>query len=132
MDNVGGVFFVLFVGCSFASLFGCCELFFVIAHRARRHKVPFREELMAELRFVAKCHGNTKPVRHRKSSSASAENSLESAMESAAQSAASSKQDISGSPAGGMAEGRDTESANRQRKQKSALNGSTRKVKSDD
>lgn len=39
MDNVGGVFFVLFVGCSFASLFGCCELFFVIAHRARRHKV---------------------------------------------------------------------------------------------
>ncbi|XP_049301470.1 glutamate receptor ionotropic, kainate 2-like isoform X3 [Anopheles funestus] len=137
MDNVGGVFFVLFVGCSFASLFGCCELFFVIAHRARRHKVPFREELMAELRFVAKCHGNTKPVRHRKSSSASAENSLESAMESAGQSATSSKQDLSGSRTGGagIVEGRDTESENRQRKQnggKSALNDSTRKMKSDD
>ncbi|XP_058127389.1 glutamate receptor ionotropic, kainate 2-like [Anopheles ziemanni] len=129
MDNVGGVFFVLFVGCSFASLFGCCELFFVIAHRARRHKVPFREELMAELRFVAKCHGNTKPVRHRKSSSGSGHNSIESAaMDSTGASAASSKQDISGGGEG--AEGH-------QRKQngtgngKSALNG-TRKVTLDD
>uniref|UniRef100_A0A182HTL3 Ionotropic glutamate receptor C-terminal domain-containing protein n=1 Tax=Anopheles arabiensis TaxID=7173 RepID=A0A182HTL3_ANOAR len=139
MDNVGGVFFVLFVGCSFASLFGCCELFFVIAHRARRHKVPFREELMAELRFVAKCHGNTKPVRHRKSSSASGPNSLESGMESAEQSATSSKQDISGSPtgaAGADEADRDAELENRQRRQngggKSALNGSARKIKSDE
>uniref|UniRef100_A0A182PQM6 Uncharacterized protein n=1 Tax=Anopheles epiroticus TaxID=199890 RepID=A0A182PQM6_9DIPT len=137
MDNVGGVFFVLFAGCSFASLFGCCELFFVIAHRARRHKVPFREELMAELRFVAKCHGNTKPVRHRKSSSASGPNSLESGNEFAERSATSSKQDISGSPArGGMDEGdQDPEVENRQRKQnggKSTLNGSTRKVKVDE
>uniref|UniRef100_A0A182X5A4 Uncharacterized protein n=1 Tax=Anopheles quadriannulatus TaxID=34691 RepID=A0A182X5A4_ANOQN len=120
MDNVGGVFFVLFVGCSFASLFGCCELFFVIAHRARRHKVPFREELMAELRFVAKCHGNTKPVRHRKSSSASGENSLELDVED---STSSSKQDISGS---GMGDQR------RQNGGKLALNGNTRKMLPED
>lgn len=42
-------------------------------------QVPFREELAAELRFVAKCSGNTKPVRHRKSSSGS-RNSLESGL----------------------------------------------------
>ncbi|EDS27909.1 ionotropic glutamate receptor subunit ia [Culex quinquefasciatus] len=79
MDNVGGVFFVLCVGCSFASVIGCCELLCVIMQRARQHKVPFREELAAELRFVAKCSGNTKPVRHRKSSSGS-RNSLESGL----------------------------------------------------
>uniref|UniRef100_A0A8W7PVP5 Ionotropic glutamate receptor C-terminal domain-containing protein n=1 Tax=Anopheles coluzzii TaxID=1518534 RepID=A0A8W7PVP5_ANOCL len=126
MDNVGGVFFVLFVGCSFASLFGCCELFFVIAHRARRHKVPFREELMAELRFVAKCHGNTKPVRHRKSSSASGENSLELDVED---STSSSKQDISGN---GMGDRLPTGNQRRQNGGKLALNGNTRKMLSED
>uniref|UniRef100_A0A1S4G9X1 Uncharacterized protein n=1 Tax=Anopheles gambiae TaxID=7165 RepID=A0A1S4G9X1_ANOGA len=126
MDNVGGVFFVLFVGCSFASLFGCCELFFVIAHRARRHKVPFREELMAELRFVAKCHGNTKPVRHRKSSSASGENSLELDVED---STSSSKQDISGN---GMGDRLPKGNQRRQNGGKLALNGNTRKMLSED
>uniref|UniRef100_A0A182TZ79 Uncharacterized protein n=1 Tax=Anopheles melas TaxID=34690 RepID=A0A182TZ79_9DIPT len=126
MDNVGGVFFVLFVGCSFASLFGCCELFFAIAHRARRHKVPFREELMAELRFVAKCHGNTKPVRHRKSSSASGENSLELDVED---STSSSKQDITGS---GMGDRLPTGNQRRQNGVKLALNGNTRKMLPED
>ena len=32
--------------------------------------MPFKDEFIAELRFVAKCQGNTKTVRHRKSSSA--------------------------------------------------------------
>ncbi|XP_055535887.1 glutamate receptor ionotropic, kainate 2-like isoform X2 [Wyeomyia smithii] len=79
MDNVGGVFFVLCVGCSTALFIGCCDLVFHNLSTARREKVPFREELMSELRFVAKCSGNTKPVRHRKSSSGS-RNSLESGL----------------------------------------------------
>lgn len=49
---------------------------------------------MTELRFVAKCSGNTKPVRHRKSSSGS-RNSLESGL-SEQQSADGSKMDLSG------------------------------------
>lgn len=32
-------------------------------------KVSFAEELKNELRFVVKCHGNTRTIRHRKSSS---------------------------------------------------------------
>lgn len=32
-------------------------------------QVPFKGELMAELKFIAKCSGNTKTVRHRKSTS---------------------------------------------------------------
>ena len=31
-------------------------------------QVPFKEELMNELRFVMKCHGNTKQIRRRKES----------------------------------------------------------------
>ncbi|XP_062537416.1 glutamate receptor ionotropic, kainate 2 isoform X3 [Armigeres subalbatus] len=79
MDNVGGVFFVLCVGCSVALVIGCCDLLCEISKLARQNKVPFRDELMAELRFVAKCSGNTKPVRHRKSSSGS-RHSLESGL----------------------------------------------------
>ena len=32
-------------------------------------KVSFAEELKNELRFIVKCHGNTRTIRHRKSSS---------------------------------------------------------------
>lgn len=31
--------------------------------------MPFKDEILSELKFVAMCHGNTKTVRHRKSSS---------------------------------------------------------------
>lgn len=34
-------------------------------------KIPFKGELMEELKFVAKCKGTVKPVRNRKASSAS-------------------------------------------------------------
>ncbi|XP_065092480.1 glutamate receptor ionotropic, kainate 2 isoform X2 [Ochlerotatus camptorhynchus] len=106
MDNVGGVFFVLFVGCSTALAFGCCELLCEISKYARQHKMSFREELMTELRFVAKCSGNTKPVRHRKSSSGS-RNSLESGL-SEPPSADGSKMDLSGGPAAGGKGGQQT------------------------
>ncbi|XP_055610691.1 glutamate receptor ionotropic, kainate 2 isoform X2 [Uranotaenia lowii] len=93
MENVGGVFFVLCVGCTIAVVIGCCDLLCEIARRARQHKVPFREELRAELRFVMKCSGNTKPVRHRKSSSDGSGNSIESG--ALTEPSASSKLDIS-------------------------------------
>ncbi|XP_055535893.1 glutamate receptor ionotropic, kainate 2-like isoform X3 [Wyeomyia smithii] len=77
--NVGGVFVLLIVGVVVAMFISFCEMLCDVHSRSRELKVPFREELMSELRFVAKCSGNTKPVRHRKSSSGS-RNSLESGL----------------------------------------------------
>ncbi|XP_058444442.1 glutamate receptor ionotropic, kainate 2 isoform X2 [Malaya genurostris] len=77
--NVGGVFVLLIVGCVIAVFISFCEMLCDVHSRSRELKVSFREELIAELRFVAKCSGNTKPVRHRKSSSGS-RNSLESGL----------------------------------------------------
>ncbi|GAB0095910.1 Ionotropic glutamate receptor [Sergentomyia squamirostris] len=70
MANVGGVFLVLLIGASLAFWYGCCEFFYMMVRRAKQHRVSFLEEFMEEMKFVAKCHGNTKIVRHRKSSSA--------------------------------------------------------------
>lgn len=39
MQNMFGVFFVLLVGSSFASLYGILEWFFIIFQRARRQNV---------------------------------------------------------------------------------------------
>lgn len=35
--------------------------------------MPFKDEFISELKFVAACHGNTKTVRHRKSTTPSME-----------------------------------------------------------
>lgn len=40
--------------------------------------MPFREELIAELKFVTKCEGNTKTVRCRKSDSVESRQSVRS------------------------------------------------------
>uniref|UniRef100_A0A903WS89 Uncharacterized protein n=1 Tax=Anopheles gambiae TaxID=7165 RepID=A0A903WS89_ANOGA len=126
LANVGGVFVLLIVGCVAALFVSFCEMLCEVHSRTRELKVPFREELMAELRFVAKCHGNTKPVRHRKSSSASGENSLELDVED---STSSSKQDISGN---GMGDRLPKGNQRRQNGGKLALNGNTRKMLSED
>ncbi|XP_055710638.1 glutamate receptor ionotropic, kainate 2-like isoform X2 [Phlebotomus papatasi] len=69
MANVGGVFLVLLIGVSLAFWYGCCEFIITTVRRAKQHRVSFREEFIEEIKFVGKCHGNTKIVRHRKSSS---------------------------------------------------------------
>uniref|UniRef100_A0A336MCA3 CSON013411 protein n=1 Tax=Culicoides sonorensis TaxID=179676 RepID=A0A336MCA3_CULSO len=76
LKNVGGVFFVLCVGSAFATLYGCIEWGLLIRKRSKEHEVPFKEEFMEELKFVMKCSGNTKTVRHRKSSSNGSKNSI--------------------------------------------------------
>ncbi|EAL41148.4 AGAP000798-PA, partial [Anopheles gambiae str. PEST] len=129
LANVGGVFVLLIVGCVAALFVSFCEMLCEVHSRTRELKVRsvcVCVELMAELRFVAKCHGNTKPVRHRKSSSASGENSLELDVED---STSSSKQDISGN---GMGDRLPKGNQRRQNGGKLALNGNTRKMLSED
>ncbi|XP_031634004.1 glutamate receptor ionotropic, kainate 3-like isoform X2 [Contarinia nasturtii] len=67
MANVAGVFYVLIVGTIFAICYGICGLIMEIHIRAKRHKIPFKEELIAELKFLMTCQG-VKEVRHRKGS----------------------------------------------------------------
>lgn len=38
--------------------------------------MPFKEEFIAELKFIIKCKGNTKVVRHRKSESTDSQHSV--------------------------------------------------------
>ncbi|CAD7092220.1 unnamed protein product [Hermetia illucens] len=75
MANLGGVYFVLIVGSVLASVYGVIEWIYIIFRRSRAYSVPFKEELMDELKFVLKCSGNTKEVKHRKSSSTGSRNS---------------------------------------------------------
>ncbi|XP_037036366.1 glutamate receptor ionotropic, kainate 2-like [Bradysia coprophila] len=69
MDNMYGVFFVLSVGSAFATVYGILEWLMVIFLRAKRQNLSFGHELVDELKFIVKCGGNTKTVRHRKSTS---------------------------------------------------------------
>lgn len=92
-------------------------------------QVSFREELMTELRFVAKCSGNTKPVRHRKSSSGS-RNSLESGL-SEQQSADGSKMDLSG-PVGASGGGAQQATSNGKSSLNVQLKSNGRKMVMDD
>lgn len=39
LANVGGIFLVVFVGCVFASCYGCCEWVFLVFHKAHHYKV---------------------------------------------------------------------------------------------
>lgn len=61
--NVGGVFVVLLGGLVLSCFVALYELLCKVHETSRREKVPFLEELMAEFRFIARCHGSTKPIR---------------------------------------------------------------------
>ncbi|XP_059218524.1 glutamate receptor ionotropic, kainate 3 isoform X2 [Stomoxys calcitrans] len=69
MPNVGGVYVVLFIGCVTATCYGILEWICHIYATARQNKVPFKAELMDEIRFVMQCSGNTKPAKYPKASS---------------------------------------------------------------
>lgn len=73
--NVGGVFVVVILGCCFSSLYGIFEIIVESYKNARKHKVSFKDEVMAEFRFIMQCTGNTKTVRHRKGSSSDSSHS---------------------------------------------------------
>nr|XP_037875496.1 glutamate receptor ionotropic, kainate 2 isoform X2 [Bombyx mori] len=65
LANVGGVFIVLVVGSAMAAVCAFFEMLFDVWMICRRHKLPFLDELKAELRFILSFSGDTKPVRHR-------------------------------------------------------------------
>uniref|UniRef100_A0A0K8T954 Glutamate receptor, ionotropic kainate 2 n=1 Tax=Lygus hesperus TaxID=30085 RepID=A0A0K8T954_LYGHE len=61
LDNVGGVFVVLLGGCVLSVFLAFGELLCDIY--GRDDKVSFKDELIAEIKFIARCHGTVKPVR---------------------------------------------------------------------
>ncbi|KAI4498716.1 hypothetical protein M0802_006183 [Mischocyttarus mexicanus] len=78
LSNVGGVFLVLFVGIGFSLIFTIFELVWEVAMKSIKENLSFKEEIMEELKFIAKCTTATKPVRQRKSlSQRSGEDSTE-------------------------------------------------------
>ncbi|XP_043524316.1 glutamate receptor ionotropic, kainate 2-like isoform X5 [Frieseomelitta varia] len=69
LDNVGGVFLVLSVGVAASFFYTVFELLWEVGCTSLRENVSFKEELMAELKFIIKCDNSPKPVRKRKGSS---------------------------------------------------------------
>ncbi|XP_045498949.1 glutamate receptor ionotropic, kainate 2-like [Colias croceus] len=69
LANVGGVFIVLVAGSGLAVICAFFEMTVDVWMIARREKLSFKEELMAELRFIFSFSGDVKPVRHRASTS---------------------------------------------------------------
>nr|QRN45439.1 ionotropic glutamate receptor kainate 2-like isoform X3 [Carausius morosus] len=65
LQNVGGVFLVLGSGTALAAILTVLELLVHVHKTCKKDNLSFREELLAELRFVMRCHGSTKPVRRR-------------------------------------------------------------------
>ncbi|XP_076751091.1 glutamate receptor ionotropic, kainate 2 isoform X2 [Xylocopa sonorina] len=76
LDNVGGVFLVLTVGVAASFFYTIMELLWEVGCTSIRENVSFKEELIAEAKFILKCSNSPKPVRRRKgSSNRSGENS---------------------------------------------------------
>ncbi|XP_011061173.1 PREDICTED: glutamate receptor ionotropic, kainate 2-like [Acromyrmex echinatior] len=73
LDNVGGVFLVLTVGVALSCVYTIFELLWVVARTSIRENVSFKEELINELKFIAKCSGS-KEVRKKSESSSKNEN----------------------------------------------------------
>ncbi|CAL7945896.1 unnamed protein product [Xylocopa violacea] len=69
LDNVGGVFLVLTVGVAASFFYTIMELLWEVGCTSMRENVSFKEELMAEAKFILKCSNSPKPVRRRKGSS---------------------------------------------------------------
>ena len=69
LDNVGGVFLVLTVGVAASFFYTITELLWEIGCTSVRENISFKEELMAEIKFIVKCGSTSKPVRRRKGSS---------------------------------------------------------------
>ncbi|XP_076245602.1 glutamate receptor ionotropic, kainate 2 [Calliopsis andreniformis] len=69
LDNVGGVFLVLTVGVALSFFYTLFELVWEVFLTSRREDISFKEELMAEVKFIVRCSNASKPVRRRKGSS---------------------------------------------------------------
>uniref|UniRef100_A0A1B6DA51 Glutamate receptor 1 n=2 Tax=Clastoptera arizonana TaxID=38151 RepID=A0A1B6DA51_9HEMI len=63
MSNVGGVFVVLIAGCVFSFFVAILEFLWNCRKVAVEEKITPTEAMMAELKFVFQCQGDTKPVK---------------------------------------------------------------------
>ncbi|KAJ9588777.1 hypothetical protein L9F63_017936 [Diploptera punctata] len=63
LEHVGGVFLVLVVGLCLACFVTLFELLSHVRETSQNENVPFRQVLIEEWRFIARCHGSTKPMR---------------------------------------------------------------------
>nr|XP_018900134.1 PREDICTED: glutamate receptor ionotropic, kainate 3-like [Bemisia tabaci] len=63
LDNVGGVFVVLVAGVIVGVVLALVEMTWHLWRVSVNEHVSFKDEVIAELKFVAKFHGSTKPVR---------------------------------------------------------------------
>ncbi|CAH0586967.1 unnamed protein product [Chrysodeixis includens] len=67
LANVGGVFIVLAAGSGLAVVCAFMEMLFDVWMISHKMKISFKDELIAELKFILSFSGDTKPVRHRES-----------------------------------------------------------------
>ncbi|XP_042214058.1 glutamate receptor ionotropic, kainate 2-like isoform X3 [Homarus americanus] len=63
LANVGGVFVVLIGGLGIATFMAACEFMWNARELATDERASFCEELTTEVKFIAKCSGNSKPAR---------------------------------------------------------------------
>ncbi|KAK3909445.1 Glutamate receptor ionotropic, kainate 2 [Frankliniella fusca] len=66
MDNVGGVFLVMVVGCILAVFVALAELALSVYRTADKENLSFREEMLEELKFIGQWMADVKPVRHQR------------------------------------------------------------------
>ena len=63
LSNVAGVFLVTLAGCGMAVVFAIIEFLYGTRKSSQDAGVSWVEEMTTELKFIFKCHGNTKKVR---------------------------------------------------------------------
>jgi len=62
LESVSGVFVVTILGCFIASIFAVIEFLIGTRQSAKDGNKSWLEEMTRELKFIMKCHGNTKEV----------------------------------------------------------------------
>ena len=71
LSNVAGVFLVTLAGCGMAVVFAIIEFLYGTKKSSQEAGVSWVEEMTSELKFIFKCHGNTKKVRCKEEDNAS-------------------------------------------------------------
>ena len=71
LSNVAGVFLVTLAGCGMAVVFAIIEFLYGTRKSSQDAGVSWVEEMTSELKFIFKCHGNTKKVRCKEEDNAS-------------------------------------------------------------
>ena len=69
LSNLAGVFLVTLAGCGIAVIFAIIEFLYGTRCSAQEAGVSWLEEMNQEIKFIFKCHGNTKKVRVKDSDS---------------------------------------------------------------